>query len=84
MTDPRRPSPGKRSPGLRCPVAAGEGGVCKAAARFMRDASATREFVLLSSRTEEHYVMEALRAGIRGYVLKAQAAADLLHAIREG
>jgi two-component system response regulator NreC len=53
------------------------------AARFMRDASPMTKFVLLSRCKEEHYVMEALRAGVRGYVLKTQSAADLLHAIRE-
>jgi DNA-binding NarL/FixJ family response regulator len=39
--------------------------------------------ILLTVHTEEHYVLEALRAGIRGYVLKTQAAADLAQAIRE-
>jgi DNA-binding NarL/FixJ family response regulator len=33
--------------------------------------------------TEDRYVLEALRAGIRGYVVKTQAAADLLRAIQE-
>jgi DNA-binding NarL/FixJ family response regulator len=33
--------------------------------------------------TEDHYVLEALRAGIRGYVIKTQAAADLVQAILE-
>jgi DNA-binding NarL/FixJ family response regulator len=32
---------------------------------------------------EERYVLEAVRAGVRGYVLKKQAAADLVRAIRE-
>jgi DNA-binding NarL/FixJ family response regulator len=32
---------------------------------------------------EDRYVLEALRAGARGYVLKKQAAADLVRAIRE-
>jgi DNA-binding NarL/FixJ family response regulator len=39
--------------------------------------------VLLTMYEEDAYVLEALRAGIRGYVLKAQAAADLVNAIRE-
>lgn len=39
--------------------------------------------ILLTMHTEEHYVLEALRAGVRGYVLKKQAAADLVRAIRE-
>jgi DNA-binding NarL/FixJ family response regulator len=33
--------------------------------------------------TEDHYVLEALRAGVRGYVVKTQAAADLVQAIRD-
>jgi two-component system, NarL family, response regulator NreC len=53
------------------------------AARFMAQASPSTRFVLLTSSTEEHYVLEALRAGIRGYVLKTQATPDLVHAIHE-
>jgi DNA-binding NarL/FixJ family response regulator len=33
--------------------------------------------------TEEHHVAGALRAGIKGYLLKTQAAEDLVIAIRE-
>jgi DNA-binding NarL/FixJ family response regulator len=32
--------------------------------------------------TDEHQVLAALRAGIRGYVVKTQAAEDLVHALR--
>ncbi len=39
--------------------------------------------ILLTMHAEEHYVLEALRAGVRGYILKKQAAADLVRAIRE-
>ncbi len=39
--------------------------------------------ILITMHTEDHYVLEALRAGVRGYVLKKQAAADLIRAIRE-
>jgi len=39
--------------------------------------------VLLTVHTEDTYVMAALRAGIKGYVLKNQAVADLVQAIRE-
>jgi DNA-binding NarL/FixJ family response regulator len=53
------------------------------AVRFMADASPATRFVLLTSSTEEHYVLETLRIGIRGYVLKTQAASDLVHAIHE-
>jgi DNA-binding NarL/FixJ family response regulator len=53
---------------------------------------AAREIVRLSPRTktivltmhgEGSFILEALRAGVRGYVLKTQAVADLVHAIRE-
>jgi DNA-binding NarL/FixJ family response regulator len=33
--------------------------------------------------TEGQYVLEAIRHGLRGYVIKTQAAADLVQAIRE-
>lgn len=53
-----------------------------AARTLIRDESPTR-IVLLTVHREEHYVLAALKAGIMGYVLKTQAAADLLQAIRE-
>jgi two-component system, NarL family, response regulator NreC len=39
--------------------------------------------ILLTMHTEDHYVIEAIRAGVRGYVLKIQAATDLIQAIDE-
>ncbi len=53
------------------------------AARDIHKQASDTEVVLLTMYQEEAYVLEALRAGIRGYVLKAQAASDLLSAIRE-
>lgn len=53
------------------------------AARDMHKHAPDTQVVLLTMYEEETYVLEALRAGIRGYVLKAQAAADLLSAIHE-
>ena len=53
-----------------------------AAREILKQAPGT-QVVLLTMYEEEAYVLEALRAGIRGYVLKAQAAADLVAAIRE-
>jgi DNA-binding NarL/FixJ family response regulator len=53
-----------------------------AARALVRDELPTR-VVLLTVHREEHYVLAALKAGIMGYVLKTQAAADLLQAIRE-
>jgi two-component system, NarL family, response regulator NreC len=39
--------------------------------------------VLLTMNTDEHHVATALRAGIRAYLLKTQAAEDLVLAIRD-
>jgi two-component system, NarL family, response regulator NreC len=39
--------------------------------------------ILLTMHTGEHHVAAALRAGIKGYLLKSQAAEDLVHGIRE-
>jgi DNA-binding NarL/FixJ family response regulator len=39
--------------------------------------------VVLSMHADEGYVLEAFRAGAKGYVLKDSIADDLLHAIRE-
>jgi two-component system, NarL family, response regulator NreC len=63
---------------LDLPVASGV-----EAARSMQQLSPKTEQVLLTSETEEQRVLEALRAGIKGYVLKSQAATDLFQAIRE-
>lgn len=53
------------------------------AARQILKQSPGVQVVLLTMYQEEAYVLEALRAGIRGYVLKAQASSDLIGAIRE-
>jgi two-component system response regulator NreC len=53
------------------------------AARAILRASPTTKTVLLTMHTEDRYVSEALKAGVRGYVLKSQASADLVQAIRE-
>jgi two-component system response regulator NreC len=39
--------------------------------------------IVLTQHDEHQYVAEALRAGVRGYVLKSQAATDLVVAIQE-
>ncbi|HYK88811.1 MAG TPA: response regulator transcription factor [Acidobacteriota bacterium] len=39
--------------------------------------------ILLTRHDEDQYVIESLRAGVRGYVLKSQAATDLVQAIRQ-
>ena len=39
--------------------------------------------ILVTIHTEDQYVLEALQAGVRGYVLKSQATAELVQAIQE-
>ena len=53
-----------------------------AAREILRVCPRTR-VILLTMHTEDHRVVGALRAGIRGYVLKTQAAEELARAIRE-
>lgn len=53
------------------------------AAQAIREASPETKPVLLAKLAEDHHVLRALRAGIRGYVVKTQAAGDLVQAIRE-
>lgn len=45
--------------------------------------SPTTRTVVLSMHSSEPYVMEALRNGATGYVLKDASCADLIHAVRE-
>jgi two-component system response regulator NreC len=53
------------------------------AARGLKRLSDKTKVILLTRHDEPQYVTEALRAGVKGYVLKSQAATDLLDAIRE-
>jgi two-component system response regulator NreC len=54
------------------------------AAEEIRKFSGNRiRVVLLTVHTERQYVLQAMRAGIRGYVLKTRAAADLIQAITD-
>ena len=39
--------------------------------------------ILLTMHTDDHYVLSALQAGIKGYVVKTQASSDLVRAIHE-
>jgi two-component system, NarL family, response regulator NreC len=59
---------------------------------ILNGVEATREIVrccprtkaiLLTMHTEDHYVLNSLRAGARGFLLKARAADDLIQAIHE-
>ncbi len=53
-----------------------------AAREMLRDAPKMK-VILLTMHTEENYVLDALQAGIMGYVVKTEAASDLVHAIKE-
>ena len=52
-------------------------------ARRLREALPQTKIVLLTMHTEDPYVLEAMQAGAVGYVLKTQAALDLVQAIRD-
>jgi two-component system response regulator NreC len=52
------------------------------AARAIQQTSPGTRTVLLTRHDEVPYVSEALRAGVKGYVLKNQSAADLVQAIQ--
>ncbi len=53
------------------------------AAREITKVSRKTRTILLTMHTEDQYVIDALQAGIKGYVLKTQAAPDLIVAIME-
>jgi two-component system, NarL family, response regulator NreC len=53
------------------------------AARELQKSSRKTRTILLTHHDGDQYVTEALRAGVRGYVLKIQVATDLVHAIRQ-
>jgi two-component system response regulator NreC len=53
------------------------------ATREIGRVSPSTRVIVLTRHDEDPYVAEALRAGAKGYVLKKQAATDLLAAIRE-
>lgn len=53
------------------------------AAREILQACPRARVILLTMHTDDHYVLEALQVGVKGYVVKSQAAADLVRAIHE-
>ncbi len=53
------------------------------AAYEMKQASPETKIVILTQHVEQQYILKALRAGIHAYVLKTQAASDLIQAIRD-
>src|SRR2546430_16417672 len=57
------------------------------AAREILQACPRAKAILLTMHTEDHYVLEALQAGVKGYVVKTQASAEPLrpiHAVLRG
>lgn len=52
------------------------------ACRRIRKVSDQTKIILLTMHTQKKFVLESLRAGVRGYVIKSAAANELLQAIR--
>lgn len=52
------------------------------AAREITKANSQIKVILLTMHTEDHLVLEGLRSGIAGYVLKTKASSELVQAIR--
>ena len=52
-------------------------------ARGIARCSPKTKTILLTQHDEEQYLSDALEAGVKGYVLKTQAASDLIHAMRQ-
>ena len=53
------------------------------AAHELQKSSQRTKTILLTRHDEDQYVTESLRAGVKGCVLKSQAATDLVHAIQQ-
>lgn len=53
------------------------------AAREILRESPKMKIILLTMHTDEHYVLDALQAGVTGYVVKTEAASDLVHALND-
>ncbi len=53
------------------------------AAREILKLSPRTKPILLTMYTEDHYVLEALRSGVRGYVMKNHSGEDLVRAINQ-
>lgn len=52
------------------------------AAREIIKSNSRTKVVLLTMHTEDHLVLESLRAGVTGYVLKTKASGELVQALR--
>ena len=53
------------------------------AAREIQRALPNTKTILLTMHTEDHYILEGLRVGAKGVVLKSHASEDLVQAIRQ-
>src|SRR6266536_3467646 len=53
------------------------------ASREIHRVSPRTKTIILTMHADGQYVVEALRAGVRGYVVKSQAVGDLVQAIRD-
>jgi two-component system, NarL family, response regulator NreC len=53
------------------------------AAREIHQTCPRTRALILTMHAEDHYLLEALRAGVRGYLVKTHAAADLIQAIQD-
>ena len=53
------------------------------AAREILQVCPRAKAILLTMHTDDHYVLEALRTGVTGFVVKSQAPADLIRAVHE-
>jgi DNA-binding NarL/FixJ family response regulator len=51
--------------------------------REIQHVSPKTKTILLTAHTEHYYILEGLRSGANGFVMKSQAAEDLVRAIRE-
>jgi len=52
-------------------------------AREIRSLSPKTKTILLTMYTDKAYILEAMKVGVKGYVVKTEAADDLIRAIRE-
>src|SRR6185503_7271237 len=52
------------------------------AAREITKSNARVRVILLTMHTEDHLILESLRAGVTGYVLKTKASGELVQALR--
>ena len=53
------------------------------AAKEIRRVSSTTKIIMLTQHTERQFLLEGLRAGTRGFVMKTHSAEELVRAIRE-